>query len=295
MNDPNKLYRLVFTGNLLPGHSRRNVIARLQRLLKLDQKKAEILVSGKHRQINKKLTLDRAEKLRLMIIKQGAECVLLPVNEESFVTTQQLPMFIHADKSAQDSNADGHPPGTVSERLNKNIPGDEIKQQSITSLRMQGRGDISRNIKLKYLFYGIFFMILEGIIIWQLRAPEPCNCGNAASVPVTGAARAGTVRADNQQAVADSGPVDEVTERRIRNLVVRTSLWFAGNRGASTPSEISWHRIQEDLGISTSDMTDSRGNAIRYAGKNDSYEFRSPGADGRFYTGDDIYLTRSVE
>ena len=294
MHDPHKLYRLVFTGNLLPGHSRKNVIARLQRLLKLDQKKAELLVSGKHRQINKKLTLDRAEKLRLMVIKQGAECVLLPVNEESFVTTQQLPMFIR-EKPARDISADQSPPEKVPGQLPGNIPGDEIKQQSITSLRMQGRGDISRNVKLKYLFYVVFFMVLEGIIIWQLRAPIPCDCADAASAPMNGTAQAGSGRPESQRALKDSQPVDEVTERRLRNLSVRTSLWFAGNRGESTPSETSWHRIQQDLGISANDMTDSRGNAIRYSGKSDGYEFRSPGADGRFYTDDDIYLTRNVE
>ncbi len=88
MNDDNKLYRLVFTGNLLPGHSKNKVVARLQKMLHLDREKAKRLVSGKHKQINKKLTLDRAERLRLLVLKQGAECVLLPI-EDSFVSTQQ--------------------------------------------------------------------------------------------------------------------------------------------------------------------------------------------------------------
>lgn len=66
-------------------------------MLNLNREQAELLVSGKHNQINKELTLERADKLRLLILKQGAECVFLPI-ENSFITTQQLPKFVSDDE-----------------------------------------------------------------------------------------------------------------------------------------------------------------------------------------------------
>jgi hypothetical protein len=284
MNDSNTQYRLVFTGNLLPGHSREQVVSRLQKLLRLEKAKAEKLVAGKHRQINKRLTLDRAERLRLMILKVGAECVLLPVNEESFVTTQQLPVFIQ--ENAGTRNKTGKTDHSTEQLTTSTAaePG-----ESISSIRKRSSQPLSSNTKMKYLVYAIFIMVVEGVIIWQIRAPVPCDCAMSGSSPV-----AGTQDLEvNEQATKSNTPANSQLhthmQERLRNLSVRTSLWFADQAGDAVPADTSWIWIQRDLGIKVKDMNDSWGNPIRYFGRIESFELRSAGADGRFYTPDDVY------
>jgi hypothetical protein len=284
MSDDNKLYRLVFTGNLLPGHSRKKVVFRLQQMLHLDKEKASRLVAGKHKQINKKLTLDRAEKLRLLILKQGAECVLLPI-EESFVSTQQLPMFIRSEDNGiqKQSNA-----------LEKRSP------DSRSSTRQDDTQDpisrmptystpLSKSTKFKYLFYVIFLMIVEAIVIWNIKpATQVLDCPKCQENNASVTSKS-TQTAKQSNSVRPFYPAVTETTKKLRNISVRAALWFAEQGSDSNPADTSWIWIQGDIGVSVREMNDSWGNPIRYFGKKDSFELRSSGQDNVFYTDDDIF------
>ena len=290
MNDENKLYRLVFTGNLLPGHSKSKVVARLQRMLHLDREKAARLVSGRHKQINKKLTLDRAEKLRLLVMKQGAECVLLPI-EDSFVTTQQLPMFIReGDDSLQAKNKAEKSKAEIKDRISAshhNVPG-----ESISNIRNRSM-PVSRNLKLKYLFYAVFLMIVEAIVIWNIRpSPLPCECSDMQQSGV--ASKPNTELTENKKAQKKRNSVESETEKKLKSLSVRASLWFADKGDQTIPADVSWIWIKGDTGITVKEMNDSWGNAIRYFGNKDGFELRSSGPDKIFYTDDDIFRETNI-
>lgn len=286
MNDENKLYRLVFTGNLLPGHSKSKVVARLQRMLHLDKEKAARLVSGRHKQINKKLSLDRAEKLRLLVLKQGAECVLLPI-EESFVTTQQLPMFIRegddnlqAKSKAEKSKAEIKDSITATHH---NASG-----ESISNIRNRSIS-VSRNSKLKYLFYAVFLMTFEAIVIWNIKPSAlPCDC-SAAKQSIT-TSEPSSVITESKKPAKKLSSKESRTDKKLKSLSVRASLWFADKTEKTIPADVSWIWIKGDTGITVREMSDSWGNAIRYFGNNDGFELRSSGPDKIFYTDDDIYL-----
>ncbi len=285
MNDENKLYRLVFTGNLLPGHSKSSVVARLQRMLHLDKEKAARLVSGKHKQINKKLTLDRAERLRLLVLKQGAECVLLPI-EDSFVSTQQLPMFIReGDDNLQAKNRAEKSKAEIKDRIRgsqHNAPG-----ESISNIRNRSIA-VSRNSKLKYLFYAVFLMTIEAIVIWNIKPSTlPCDCSSANQGITT--FEANSVITENKKPAKKAGSKASETEKKLKSLSVRASLWFADKAEKTIPADVSWIWIKGDTGITVREMNDSWGNAIRYFGNNDGFELRSSGPDKIFYTDDDIY------
>ena len=284
MNDENKLYRLVFTGNLLPGHSKSKVVARLQRMLHLDKAKAARLVSGRHKQINKKLTLDRAERLRLLVLKQGAECVLLPI-EDSFVTTQQLPMFVReggdslrAKNKAEKSKAE------IKDRVSsshQHAPG-----ESISNIRNRSIS-VSRNSKLKYLFYAVFLMTVEAFVIWNIRpTTPPCDC-SAAKQSITSNETRSVITESKKPAKKISSKESE-TDKKLKSLSVRASLWFADKTEKTIPADVSWIWIKDDTGITVQEMNDSWGNAVRYFGNNDGFELRSSGPDRIFYTDDDI-------
>lgn len=284
MSDDNKLYRLVFTGNLLPGHSREKVVFRLQQMLHLDKEKASRLVAGRHKQINKKLTLDRAEKLRLLILKQGAECVLLPI-EESFVSTQQLPMFIrNGDNGIQKS-------GNVlkGRRSVAGAPERQEDTQDPTSRMYQNSIALSKNTKFKYLFYVIFLMIAEAIVIWNIKpAAEVYDCPKVQQPGASVTAKASPRIKQKNSVKRFSLAVTETTEK-LRNISVRTALWFADQGSESNPADTRWVWIQGDIGISVREMNDSWGNPIRYSGKKDRFELRSSGPDNVFYTDDDVF------
>ena len=79
------------------------------------------------------------------------------------------------------------------------------------------------------------------------------------------------------------------TDGKLKNLTVRTGLWFADHGSEIDPTEVSWIWIQGDLGISVREMNDSWGKTIKYIGKSDGFEMRSSGPDKIFYTDDDIF------
>lgn len=284
MSDDNKLYRLVFTGNLLPGHSKNKVVARLQQMLHLDKKKASRLVAGRHKQINKKLTLDRAERLRLLILKQGAECVLLPI-EESFVSTQQLPMFIRNEENGvpQSSKSD-----TARSTAAHSATSSVDSKESISRIRKRSM-PVSRNTKIKYLFYVIFLMSVEAVIIWNYKPTPPAyECSNVQGNNAIEDDKSSPVL-KQKGSVKRRSPVAIETTEKLRNISVRASLWFADRGSDTSPADVSWIWIQGDIGISVREMNDSWGNPIRYFGKIDRFELRSSGADNIFYTDDDIF------
>ena len=285
MNDENKLYRLVFTGNLLPGHSKNKVVARLQNMLNLRRDKAMRLVSGKHKQINKKLTLDRAEKLRLLILKQGAECVLLPI-EESFVSTQQLPMFVQeGDESQRAKDEAEKNKKEIQGRINSSVQRET--QGSISDIRDR-TATVSRNTKLKYLFYAVFLMTVEAIVIWNIKpSPLPCDCMDVKQNATLSNSKAALI--EDEKIASKQSSVESETEMKLKSLSDRASQWFAGKDDHPIPADVSWIWIKGDAGITVTEMNDSWGNAIRYFGNKDSFELRSSGPDRIFYTDDDIY------
>lgn len=283
MGDDTKLYRLVFTGNVLPGHSRNEVVTRLQQMLHLDMEKASRLVAGKHKQINKKLTLDRAEKLRLLVLKQGAECVLLPI-EESFVSTQQLPMFIRGDDISNQQNAQ-----TIRKEATQSTQGQSAPQESISRIRKRSMS-LSSNTKLKYLFYVIFLMVFEAVVIWNIKpVSQEWGCSNNSKNSSSFAGKASALGQLKGGATLLSAAAKETAEK-LANISVRASLWFAAQGNEASPVDVSWRWIQGDVGISVHEMNDSWGNAIRYFGKEGRFELRSAGPDTIFYTADDIYM-----
>jgi hypothetical protein len=273
MNDPNKYYRLVFTGELLPGFSKKKVVSQLQEALHLDKKNAERLIEGKHRQIDKKLTLDRAEKLRLYILERGAECVLLPI-EDSFIDTQQLPEFVRGDNDTKpqlDSAEAGAKEAIGSISNESSVPGTNANQ--------------------KYMFLGILFLIVGAIVIWMIRPASEQNDGSAIQQ-----ANSNLDHEKNNPAAAGLpvstkfATIEETeTDGKLKNLTVRTGLWLADHGSEMDPTEVSWIWIQGDLGISVRDMNDSWGKSIKYIGRSDGFEMRSSGPDKIFYTDDDIY------
>ncbi|GBE08285.1 hypothetical protein BMS3Bbin11_00521 [bacterium BMS3Bbin11] len=287
MSDNNKLYRLVFTGNVLPGNSKKKVISRLQQMLHLDKEKASRLVAGKHKQINKKLTLDRAEKLRLLILKQGAECVLLPI-EESFVSTQQLPMFIrNGDNSIKQHNNPHEGQSAGKTAVLQPLARQADPQESISRIRKRSI-PLSKSTKLKYFFYTVFLMIVEAIVIWNVKpAPQICDCSKLQENISSVTDKVSTV-VPQKDSVKQLSPAATKTMEKLRNISVRTSLWFADQSSEINPADVSWIWIQGDIGIRVRDMNDSWGNAIRYFGKEDRFELRSSGPDKIFYTDDDI-------
>lgn len=273
MNDPNKYYRLVFTGELLPGFSKKKVVSQLQEALHLDKKNAERLIEGKHRQIDKKLTLDRAEKLRLYILERGAECVLLPI-EDSFIDTQQLPEFVRGanDTKPQLDSAEAGAKEAIGSISNESsVPGTNANQ--------------------KYMFLGILFLIVGAIVIWMIRPASEQNDGSAIQ-------QANSNLGHEKNNLTTAGlPVstkfatieETETDGKLKNLTVRTGLWLADHGSEMDPTEVSWIWIQGDLGISVRDMNDSWGKSIKYIGRSDGFEMRSSGPDKIFYTDDDIY------
>lgn len=287
MNDDNKLYRLVFTGNVLPGNSKKKVVSRLQQILHLDKEEASRLVAGKHKQINKKLTLDRAERLRLLILKQGAECVLLPI-EESIVSTQQLPMFIsNGDSSIQQHN-NAHEGQSAGKADFQSATRQADPQESISRIRKRSM-PLSKSTKLKYLFYAVFLMIIEAIVIWNVKpVPQACDCSNFQENISSVTEKASTV-VQQKDSVKQLSPAATKTMKKLRNISVRTSLWFADQGSETSPADVNWIWIQGDIGISVREMNDSWGNGIRYFGKEDRFELRSSGPDKIFYTDDDIF------
>lgn len=277
MSDNNNLFRLVFTGTVLPGFSREQVVSQLQQILHLDQEKAEALVAGKPRQINKELTSDRAEKLRLYIIEQGAECVLQPI-DEPFVSTQEIPSL--------DSNT-GIEEGTPSSTTQT--------QPDQTNALLFGITDTpASNPKVKYSLITAVVIVLAASAYIIFRPASVPAVDKEVSQELT--AKNKTQPASEQSKPSRKLSPEEIeTTTKLRNLSVRTSLWFADHGIKSKPSDVSWIWIQGDLGISVKDMSDSWGNSIKYIGKKDSFEMRSSGLDSLFYTDDDIFRETVLE
>jgi hypothetical protein len=282
MNDPNKYYRLVFTGELLPGFSKKKVVSQLQAALHLDKKNAERLVEGKYRQIDKKLTLDRAEKLRLFIIERGAECVLLPI-ENSFIDTQQLPEFVRGD---DDTNSQL---GSTESNLPSSADSAE-PQEKIGSIGNESSAPAT-NTKQNYLLFAVLLLIVGAIVIWIIRPASEQNDSAALQQEKLNLEHAKNNPSDAGVPVSTKFATTEETKTdgKLKNLTVRTDLWFADHGSETDPTEVSWIWIQGDLGISVREMNDSWGNAIKYIGRSDGFEMRSSGPDKIFYTNDDIY------
>jgi hypothetical protein len=276
MNDPNKYYRLVFTGELLPGFSKKKVVSKLQAALHLDKKNAERLVEGKHRQIDKKLTLDRAEKLRLFILERGAECVLLPI-EDSFIDTQQLPEFVRGD---DDTKPQVDNPGLDS----------EVSKEAIYSISNESSAP-GTNTKQNYLLFAVLFLIVGAIVIWMIRPASEQNDSSTLQQDDLNLEHAKNSPADAGLTASTkfSTPDETETDGKLKNLTVRTGLWFADHGSEIDPTKVSWIWIQGDLGISVRDMNDSWGKTIKYIGRSDGFEMRSSGPDKIFFTDDDIY------
>ena len=277
MSDNTNLFRLVFTGTVLPGFSREQVVSQLQRILHLDQEKAEALVAGKPRQINKELTRDRAEKLRHYILEQGAECVLQPI-DEPFVSTQELPSL-----DSDEGMEQGTPPSTTQ------VQPDE------THTPLAGVTDKPANnpiVKYSLIAAVVIVMAASAYIIFR---PASVPAGDTEVSQEAPATRKAQPVSEQSKPVRTLSPEEIETTTKLRNLAVRTSLWFADHGIKSKPSDVNWIWIQGDLGISVKDMSDSWGNLIKYIGKKDSFEMRSSGLDSIFYRDDDIFRETVLE
>ena len=283
MSNDIKHYRLVFTGNLLPGHNEKKVVSGLQDLLNLSREQAERLVCGKHNQINKELTMERAEKLRLLILKQGAECVLLPI-EDSFITTQQLPKFV-SDGDDIDEKSD-----SVNE---KRIAGKDLKDKLVEESPVSSSNSnhmpvmSEKNANLKLVIIIIILMTIEAAVIWNVKPDLQSAAVEQASNDSSAAKN--TQMAELSHPVRQLTPTESDTDRKLKRLSVRASAWFSEQGGDINPADVNWIWIQGDRGISVREMNDSWGNTIRYYGANDGFELRSSGIDGKFYTKDDIF------
>jgi len=277
MSDNNNLFRLVFTGTVLPGFSREQVVSQLQQILHLDQDKAEALVAGKPRQINKELTSDRAEKLRLYIVEQGAECIVQPI-DEPFVSTQEIPSL-----DSNTSIEEGTPLST-----NQASP-------EHTNASLFGVSDTpASNPKVKYSLVAavVIVIVASAYIIFRPASVPAGDTVVNQEASTTNKSQPASVQSKPSRKLS---PEEIETTTKLRNLSIRTSLWFADHGIKSKPSDVSWIWIQGDLGISVKDMSDSWGNPIKYIGKKDSFEMRSSGLDSKFYTDDDIFRETILE
>ena len=286
MSEDNKHYRLVFTGNLLPGRNSNKVVSQLQEILHLDREQAERLVAGKHNQINKKLTLDRAEKLRLLILKQGAECVLLPI-EDSFITTQQLPKFVSDDDDSGQQEADGNE--YVADRKVTPFSSSNNSSESISNVR-QGSMPLDPVTRLKYLFIIVLLMVAEAIVIWNIRPGMQVSTNDdlkSQENVFTGSIAASEVSQNHPARKLNA--TESETDRKLKSLSARARKWFSEQESITNPADVNWIWIQGDRDISVREMNDSWGNTIRYYGANDGFELRSSGIDGKLYTKDDIF------
>ena len=291
MSETNKYYRLVFTGALLPGFSKQNVVSKLQQALHLDKDKAELLLEGKHRQIDKKLTLERAEKLRVYVLEQGAECILLPI-DDAFIDTEQLPVFVQGNNDSVSQSGSVTDPDLSEESIDQ--PPDPQKSDSSVSTKMSpGRADS----KSKYLISAVLVVAVVVIVTWNLL-PVSETKDNAIvqqenlQKKSTEQRFTATLRpATKQLATAAEAKTDEM----LQKLSVRTGLWFADQKGKLNPTEINWIWIQGDLGISVREMNDSWGKTIKFIGKSDGFEMRSSGPDRIFFTNDDLFRETSLQ
>jgi hypothetical protein len=295
MNDPNKYYRLVFTGELRPGFSKKKVVSQLQSALHLDKKNAERLVEGKHRQIDKKLTLDRAEKLRLYILERGAECVLLPI-EDSFIDTQQLPEFVRDDDDTNSNINNTESDPEVSKKSNDPPSADNAVLQGASPGIYSESSIAGTNAKQKYLLLGVLFLIVGAIVIWMMRPALDQNDSSTIQQANSNLERAKQNPSVTGLPVPAKVEMTEETETdgKLKNLTVRTGLWFADQGGKIDPTEVTWIWIQGDLGVSVREMNDSWGKPIKYIGKSDGFEMRSSGPDKIFYTDDDIFRNTNI-
>lgn len=275
MSDSAEHYRLVFTGKLLPGYDEISVIDGLMRILHLDQEKAARLVAGKHNQINKNLKLERAEKLRMLILSQGAECVLLPI-EESFITTQQLPQFVSDDADDSDKN-------------DRVLLASTDHPESISEFRQRAMSP-GRSKQVLYLSIIILMMFAEAVIIWNFKPGQSSTESNGdSSVKKASPSAQLPLSSIEQSPERVYNASESETDRKLSNLSDRVSVWFSEQGSETNPIDVNWIWIQGDSAISVKDMIDNWGNSIRYYGDIDGFELRSPGIDGKFYSKDDIF------
>jgi len=78
-----KLFRLVFPGNVMPGNDYDEVVFELARLLKTTPGSAIKLVSGVKRHVKRTFNYERADQLRIQVLRIGVECELEPVNDNT--------------------------------------------------------------------------------------------------------------------------------------------------------------------------------------------------------------------
>lgn len=290
-SEVNKYYRLVFTGALLPGFSKQNVASQLQQALHLDKEKAELLLEGKHRQIDKKLTLERAEKLRAYVLEQGAECILLPI-DEAFIDTEQLPVFV---RDINDSISEPGAVGTDADLSKRPVYQSSVPQQSVSSVNAnlsQGQADS----KYKYII-ATALLLVAAIVLWKILPVSETKDNAIAQQEHR------LKESIEQEFIATLGPASKElvtaaeaeTDEVLQKLSVRTGLWFADQKGKLNPTEINWIWIQGDLGISVREMNDSWGKTIKFIGKSDGFELRSSGPDRIFFTNDDLFRETSLK
>ncbi|MCK5359333.1 MAG: hypothetical protein KAJ95_01830 [Gammaproteobacteria bacterium] len=297
MSEPNKSeadksYRLVFTGALLPGFSKQIVVTQLQQALHLDKEKAELLLEGKHRQIDKKLSLERAEKLRAYVLEQGAECILLPI-DEAFIDTEQLPVFVRGnDESISKPDAVGMD-ADISESPAYNTV---ETQQSVDSVNTNS-SPAQTDSKFKYLISAALLVTVAGIVLWKfLPVSETKESAIAQQQQRLKESNEQEFTATLGPATKEFSTAEELeTDEMLQKLSVRTGLWFADQKGKLNPTEINWIWIQGDLGISVREMNDSWGKTIKFIGNSDGFELRSSGSDRIFFTNDDLFRETSLQ
>lgn len=123
MSNAESEFRLLLTGETLPGFERESVVDGLSRLLKVSQQEARGLLCGERSRIRKKLSLEKAERLRDKLLARGAGCELEVIaaraaNEEPAVRSTEGP----EQDSVQDSPVDAGFSGLTLE-LDEPLPG----------------------------------------------------------------------------------------------------------------------------------------------------------------------------
>ena len=74
------LYKLIFTGEILPGFKKRQVRKNLKKLLNADRKKLNLLFSGQPIIVRKDLAADQTRPYERALIKAGAVCRIVAID-----------------------------------------------------------------------------------------------------------------------------------------------------------------------------------------------------------------------
>ena len=111
-----KLYHIEFSGKIIPGWDMDEVKANLAGLLKANEEKLYQLFSGRRFIIKKNTDYQTAIKINNALKDAGADCIIIPVEDDSVTTPPPLPSQTGPEQTEQRPAAAAEPvitPGNI--------------------------------------------------------------------------------------------------------------------------------------------------------------------------------------